>query len=117
MNLITMSLQSGAIVQLHHKHLESYLCAEGVFTSGLTESGRPHTELGSYHFLPGGGASVCNGRSPIFFWSPFAYVNKFWSPPLTMWKNFGPHFGVVTKLWSPQGERTSPSTNNGGGSD
>ncbi len=52
-------------------------------------------------FTGRGGPSVCDGRSPIFsgpplclrrkiLVPPFAYGEKFWSPPLTSWKNFGP---------------------------
>ncbi len=66
---------------------------------------------GAITFYREGGASVCDGRSPIFsgppLWlrqkivvPPFAYGVKFWSPPLTSWKNFGPP--------PPQGERTFP---------
>ena len=33
--------------------------------------------LGSYHFLPGAGLSVCDCRSPIFSGPPLACAKKF----------------------------------------
>ncbi len=73
--------------------------------------------LGSYHFLPeGGGASVCDGQSPIFSGPPFACVKNFGSPfaygekncgppPLASWKNFAP----------PKVKEHPTHINNGGG--
>ncbi len=49
--------------------------------------------LGSYHFLPGEGPSVCDGQSPIFSGPPFAYGKKFWSPLCVRRKILVPPFG------------------------
>ncbi len=47
-------------------------------------------QLGSYHFLPGGGGRLSVIASRQFFLvPPLAYGEKFWSPPLPTAKNFG----------------------------
>ncbi len=46
---------------------------------------RTRVTLGSYHFLPGGGASVCDPGSPIFSGPPLGMRKKFWSPMLKIW--------------------------------
>ncbi len=65
--------------------------------------------LGSYHFLAGGGRSVCDGRSPIFSGPPPCIRKKNSVPPLPPGRNFGPPFSRVKKFWSPQDGRTFPS--------
>ncbi len=67
--------------------------------------------LGSYHFLPGGGA-VCLWRLVAnFFWSPpFAYVKKFWSPPLPTGKNFAPPPWRRQKILAPPRWKNFPLT-------
>ncbi len=50
---------------------------------------RSHLNEGSYHFLLGGGQSVCDCRLPIFSGPPLCIRKKFWSPTLDSWKNFG----------------------------
>ncbi len=106
-------------------------CSWGFYRYRLLSWRSPGLLLGSYHFLPGGGASVCDGRLPIFsgsplcickknLVSPFAYGEKFLSPlwprgkilvppqvgkilfpPSLTLKNSGPPPFGPLKNWSP----------------
>ncbi len=72
---------------------QSWECAVALIENGSRVS--ISKGLRELSFLPGGGPSVCDGRSPIFpgpplclrqknLVPPFAYGEKFWSPPLTL---------------------------------
>ncbi len=63
LDMAALSAKCSALSMVYNGDILHSLCARACTYCGSMY-------LGSYHFLPGGGASICDGRSSIFSGPP-----------------------------------------------
>ena len=68
---------------------------------------------GAIIFLPGVGASVCDGRWPTFSGPPLEYVEKFWSQVLAHGERFWSPLWRFEKILVPPRRKNSNKSNEG----